>query len=119
MPRYIDGDALYEQTAEWEARALAVVEKLNSKPLGEMDVDEITEWRKWSCVLNERSAFKHDVANAPTSDVVEVVRCKNCKHLSDDRIAPEWQRICRWLGVGKSDDGFCDEGERKEAEDGD
>ena len=64
--RLIDADALYEKTAEWEARALAVVEKLNSKPFGEMDVDEITEWRKWSCVLNERSAFKHDVADAPT-----------------------------------------------------
>lgn len=64
--RLIDADALYEKTAEWEARALAVVEKLNSKPFGEMDVDEITEWRKWSCVLNERSAFKHDVADAQT-----------------------------------------------------
>lgn len=46
--------------------------------------------------------------------LVEVVRCKDCKHLSEDRIAPEWQRICRWLGVGKSDDGFCDKGKRRE-----
>ena len=46
----------------------------------------------------------------------EIVRCKNCKHLSSDRIAPEWNRICRKYGVGKSDDGFCDEVERKETE---
>ena len=64
--RLIDADALYEKTAEWEARALAVVEKLNEKPFEEMDANEITEWRKWSCILGERSAFKHDVADAPT-----------------------------------------------------
>lgn len=64
--RLIDADELYEKTAEWEARALAVVEKLTSEPFVEMDVDEITEWRRWSCILNERSAFKYDVADAPT-----------------------------------------------------
>lgn len=64
--RLIDADAIYEKTAEWEARALSVIEKLNRKPFEEMDSNEITEWRKWSCILNERSAFKHDVADAPT-----------------------------------------------------
>lgn len=43
----------------------------------------------------------------------EIVRCKDCKHLSADRIAPEWNRICRKYGCGKSDDGYCDESERK------
>lgn len=47
----------------------------------------------------------------------EIARCKDCKHLSSDRIAPEWKRICRKYGCGKSDDGFCDESERKETED--
>lgn len=65
MSRLIDADALYEKTAEWEARALSVIEKLNRKPFEEMNSNEITEWRKWSCILNERSAFKHDVADAP------------------------------------------------------
>lgn len=69
--RPIDADVLYEQTAEWEARALAIVEKLNSKPLGDMDVNEVAEWRKWSTVLNERTAFKHDVLDAPTVEVPE------------------------------------------------
>ena len=53
----------------------------------------------------------------PTVDAVEVVRCKDCKHLSADRITPDWHRICRKYGVGKSDDGFCDEVEQKETED--
>lgn len=44
----------------------------------------------------------------------DIVRCKECKHLSNDRIAPELYRICRKYGCGKADDGFCDEGERRE-----
>lgn len=87
MARYIDADALYEKVAEWEARALAVVEKLNSKPFEEMDANEITEWRKWSCILNERSAFKFDVADAPTADVVE-------------RKKGKWKRKAEYLWQG-------------------
>ena len=80
MAWYIDGEALYEQTAKWEAAALAQVEKLCSKPLKDMSADEISDWRKWSCILNERSAFKHDVADSLVADAVEVVRCKDCKY---------------------------------------
>ncbi len=57
--RLIDADALYEQTAEWEATALAQVER-------HMNDEDLTEWRKWSVILQERSAFKHDIADAPT-----------------------------------------------------
>lgn len=78
--RLIDAEPLYNQTAEWEAQALAEIEKLNSVPLEEMDYFQKKEWYKWSAVLNERSAFKHDVADAPTVDAVQVVRCRNCLH---------------------------------------
>lgn len=67
--KLIDADALYEQTAEWEASALHHIEELNRTPLAEMDDDERSEWRKWTAILAERSAFKHDVADAPTIDV--------------------------------------------------
>ena len=46
------------------------------------------------------------------------VQCGDCKYLSSDRIAPDWNRICRKYGFGKPDDGYCDEGERKETENG-
>ena len=49
-----------------------------------------------------------------SADMVEVVRCRDCKYLSKDEIAPEFYRICRRYGVGKPDNGFCDEGERRE-----
>lgn len=57
--RLIDADALYEKTAEWEAQALHMVEKT-------MNDEDKSEWRKWSVVLTERSAFKYDVADMPT-----------------------------------------------------
>lgn len=64
--RMIDGDALYEKTAEWEAQAFAYIEELNRTPLEEMTVEERAEWRRWTAILGERSAFLHDVADAPT-----------------------------------------------------
>ena len=103
----IDADALYERTAEWEAWALAEVEKHDPR-------EDREEWQKWTHILNERTAFKHDVADAQTIDavprqkyeeemenafahgytdaeskyrkmiadgeLVEVVRCKDCIH---------------------------------------
>lgn len=64
--RLIDGDALYESTAEWEASAFAKIEELNRTPLEEMDDAEKALWRKWTAILNERTAFKQDVFDAPT-----------------------------------------------------
>ena len=65
----------------------------------------------------EFAVSKKRIDDMPIADVANVVRCWDCKHLSSDRIAPEWNRICRKYGVGKSDYGFCDEVERKDTED--
>ena len=54
----ISRSELYEQTAAWEAEALHMVEM-------HMNDEDTTEWRKWSTILAERSAFKLDVAKAP------------------------------------------------------
>ena len=53
-------DALYERACELEAQALEYVGKIIH------DDEKIEEWRKWSAILNERTAFKHDVYDAPT-----------------------------------------------------
>lgn len=62
---YINREALYKQTAEWEAQAFHMVEAT-------MNDKDLTEWKRWSTILNERSAFKFDVADFPTADVVEI-----------------------------------------------
>ena len=60
--RLIDADALYERTCSLDAQALDYVGKLI-----ERDGDEVsTEWKIWSAILAERTAFKHDLFDAPT-----------------------------------------------------
>ena len=63
LPEYhgdlIDRTKLYNQTSEWEAEALETVNKY-------VITDSPDEWRWWSAVLKERTAFKYDVADAPT-----------------------------------------------------
>lgn len=97
MDDLISRQALYEKTAEWEAQALHMVEVY-------LHDEDMTEWRKWSAILKERTAFKHDVADAPSAerhgqwlvcnilDYAErptgrkVDMCSECKCLS-----PEWR----------------------------
>lgn len=68
MANLIDRQALYERAATLEAQALDYVGKLI-----ERDGDETsTEWRIWSAILIERTAFKHDVYDAPSVDVQPV-----------------------------------------------
>ena len=100
--RLIDADPLYKQTAEWEAQAYHMVDVTIH------DLDK-TEFRKWSAILADRSAFKFDVADAPTVDAVPVVRCKDCKH-KGEFLCP-W-----WKGEPIPDDWFCKGGERKDYE---
>ena len=51
------------------------------------------------------------IADAPTIDAVEVVRCKDCRHMEKS----QYGRYCQIWGMynGHGDDGFCCYGERK------
>lgn len=61
--------------------------------------------------------FSGDLINEPTADVVEVVRCKDCKYWGGITFG----NICRrWTGLNvknctKPND-FCSYGERRETE---
>lgn len=65
-----------------------------------------------------------DIENAPTADVVEVVRCKDCKYWQDQeegivevpicariQSAPEENPLVMIIG----ENGYCSYGERREA----
>ena len=58
--RLIDADALYEKASDLEAQALDYTVKISN------DEEKREEWLRWSAILAERSAFKHDVNDAPT-----------------------------------------------------
>lgn len=62
---------LYEKTAEWESKAAKMVKAT-------MYDDDLREWRKWSIILAERTAFKYDVMDAPS-----VTKENIQKYLSD------------------------------------
>lgn len=99
----ISRQALYEQTAEWVASALHMVEKLMQSE----DPDDIKEWKKWSVILRERTAFKHDVADAPPVDVQEVKHGKweekEVIHAEEARTAIEEWQSCRCSVCGRYD----------------
>lgn len=116
MSDLISKSELYEKVCTWEAQALHMCEVT-------MNDEDNTEWRRWSAILNERSAFKFDVADAPTIDAVEVVRCRDCKWYEiyqlkkdgtdDRRYKPSY---CVNLAFHAQPDWFCADGERREHE---
>ena len=54
------------------------------------------------------------IENASAIDDVEVVRCKDCKHWGMHKsLNVPW---CFEMHIDKSEDGFCDSGERREDE---
>lgn len=55
----IDREILYEKACDLEAQALSYVGKIAN------DDTKIEEWRIWSAILAERTAFKHDIFDAP------------------------------------------------------
>lgn len=56
--------------------------------------------------------------NTPTADVVEVVRCKDCKHEYTDPFCQMWCRLYRKHEGERlvEENHFCSYGERKENE---
>ena len=58
--RLIDADALYKNVCDLEAQAIDYTVKISN------DEEKREEWLRWSAILAERTAFKHDVYDAPT-----------------------------------------------------
>ena len=79
MSDLISREELYDKIAEWEAQALHMVEV-------HMHDEDKTEWKRWSIILTERSAFKFDVADMPSAERVgkwnggELGTCSVCGH---------------------------------------
>ena len=56
------------------------------------------------------------IATFPAADVVEVVRCKDCKHyqFADNRAFGMPVKMCEWFGFEDVDDNdFCSRAERR------
>lgn len=58
--------------------------------------------------------IRQGLFNVPAADVVEVVRCKDCRKTTTSIInAPKGARLCITDGRWVLDDHFCSHGERK------
>lgn len=104
----INREALYEKVCGLEAQALSYAGKILN------DETRTEEWRIWSAVLAERTAFKQDVFDAPEVQP-EIIMCKDCKHLKRSETSSKLmmcQRRGRLLNlVGEFD--FCSKAERR------
>lgn len=99
--RLIDADPLYKKTAEWESEALSQLLEINPK-------ENIRDWLIWTRVLQERTAFKHDLSDAPTIDPVKhgrwlpegkyACRCSNCGRAINNRLAASY-KFCPECGA--------------------
>lgn len=108
MPRYIDADALIDDLME---RYCKECNKRKGIKNGKYRI--IYEIGEAPCRACEVDDVKAELEEAPTADVVEVVRCKDCKHRE--------QYDCNHITLGGTkcgvtDDWFCADGERKETE---
>lgn len=76
-----------------------------------IDSHEDGSWR-WVNAITDK-----DIMNIPAADVVEVVRCKDCKHAAFYKCKndPCYNRIICEYQIGTGDENFyCSFGERKE-----
>ena len=63
--------------------------------------------------LNLSEAYSK-IAEMPAADVVEVVRCKDCKHENVHHAISDKCTWCDYWGIDPDFDDFCSYGERKD-----
>lgn len=104
MSDLISRSALYKKIAELEDLARQrVLDTPTNNPC----------YLQYVAQLNERTAFKHRVADAPAVEV-EVVRCKDCNHwLKDVAGCTEFVGRCEFANYMIGATGFCSYGERR------
>ena len=107
MPRYIDADALKD-------RMLNYYECVNAET-------SKSDYRGETLMNYEVADMIEDcIDNAPTADVVEVVRCKDCMyckefHYEEPGEEPYIKLMCKWSCYSHQPNDFCSYGERKGA----
>lgn len=88
MARYIDADMLLEH--------------IKNMP-----------WKMDSAAEITKGIFLSTVEEAPTADVAEVIRCKDCKYARGNLVSIGICDCLIYRDIRKGDD-FCNYGERKE-----
>lgn len=101
--RLINADELLNKTAELEAVALEQVRKY--EPL-----DNPSQWRTWSAILTERTAFKFDLMDAP---IIEAEPIRHGRWISESQQRVFKCSVCGnyldfdGVNVGRGSANFC------------
>ena len=104
--RPIDGDALYAKLQEYEELARKRVWDTESTLPFPNNLNPA--YTRYLAQLDERTALKHMVADAPTIEQPEIIRCRDCK-LRDT----EYCNMARGF-MGMKDDDYCSYAERRD-----
>ena len=114
--RLIDGDALYAKLQEHEELARKRVWDTASTLPFPNNLNPA--YTRYLAQLDERTALKHLVADVPTIEQPEIIRCRECKHyyFADNRIPQEQRYVCDIGGEVWQPDDYCSYAERREVE---
>lgn len=104
--RLIDADALYAKLQEHEELARKRVFDTTSTLPFPNNLNPA--YTRYLAQLDERTALKHMVADAPTIAQPEIIRCRECK-LRDT----EYCNMAHGF-MGMKDDDYCSYAERRE-----
>lgn len=115
---------------EYRALTLAALQKLGElegthKMSRYIDADKLVAWcnetsQTQSTVAGKAyvDAFLTAVLSCPTADVVEVVRCRDCKYYKPQTRSITWNNTtkycCRGANVKVNEDDYCSYGERRD-----
>ena len=64
--------------------------------------------------ITHRTYAERLISSAPAADVVEVVRCKDCKHENVHHAISDKCTWCDYWGIDPDFDDFCSYGERRD-----
>ena len=114
--RLIDADALYAKLQEHEELARKrVCDTASTLPFPN---NLNPAYTRYLAQLDERTALKHMVADAPTIEQPEIIRCRDCRYWGayPSSSATPWLRECyaRIARLHTAADEFCNRAERWE-----
>lgn len=107
MSRYVDADALRKELEESIEQA--------KKRLDGVAESNIACRLVYTTQFHERDTLLSLVNWMPTADVVEVVRCRDCKHFGR-QISAEYHTCNKYALPFCGEDFFCSYGERRAEE---
>lgn len=70
----------------------------------------------WDCDIGKWTLSDRQLDNLPSADVVEVVRCRECRHNDLAKALRKDGLWCQYWGIDPGPDDFCSYGERKDCE---